>query len=338
MYGYAIKIFVLIAVILFGTWLYSSPPEVVSEQIGYRGVAMEVVRDSAAVTTLAAANQVPEALPPEDDSGPRASEIYENVQVLGHLNEANFLRIMTAITEWVSPEQGCTYCHSEDGNFASDDIYTKVVSRRMLQMTQHINAEWKDHIAQTGVTCYTCHRGQPVPANIWFNQDIRPHRPALGNRAGQNAPAPEVALASLPHDIFGPYLLNDRPIRVISTNPLPQGDGASIKAAESTYGLMMHMAESLGVNCSFCHNSRAFADWQQSPPQRTSAWHGIRMARDLNADYLDPLQPVYPPERLGPLGDAPKANCLTCHQGANKPLLGISMLTDYPELNAPGAK
>jgi photosynthetic reaction center cytochrome c subunit len=38
----------------------------------------------------------------------------------------------------------------------------------MLQMTQYINSEWKTHVADTGVTCYTCHRGQPVPSALWF--------------------------------------------------------------------------------------------------------------------------------------------------------------------------
>ncbi len=68
-----------------------------------------------------------------------------------------------------------------------------------------------------------------------------------------------------------------------------------------------------------------------------TAWHGIRMVRDVNNAYLDPLQPKYPPARLGPLGDAAKANCTTCHQGLGKPLQGVSMLKDYPELGAPAA-
>jgi photosynthetic reaction center cytochrome c subunit len=29
-----------------------------------------------------------------------------------------------------------------------------------------------------------------------------------------------------------------------------------------------------------------------------------------------------------------KANCQTCHQGAFKPMYGVSMLKDYPELAA----
>ncbi len=41
---------------------------------------------------------------------------------------------------------------------------------------------------------------------------------------------------------------------------------------------------------------------------------------------------MFPDYRLGPLGDAPKLACKTCHKGAFKPLLGVSMLGDYLEL------
>ena len=94
---------------------------------------------------------------------------------------------------------------------------------------------------------------------------------------------------------------------------------------------MMHFSTALGVNCTFCHNTRSFAAWDQSTPQRANAWYGIRMVRDLNNNYLDPLKSTLPPVRWGPLGDGPKVSCTTCHQGAYKPLLGASMLPDYPE-------
>jgi photosynthetic reaction center cytochrome c subunit len=95
---------------------------------------------------------------------------------------------------------------------------------------------------------------------------------------------------------------------------------------------MVHMSNSLGVNCTYCHNTRAWADWQQSTPQRTVAWHGIRMARELNNQYLVPLTDVFPAGRKGPLGDVAKINCQTCHQGAYKPYYGESMAKAYPEL------
>jgi len=49
------------------------------------------------------------------------------------------------------------------------------------------------------------------------------------------------------------------------------------------------------------------------------------------------LTEVFPANRKGVLGDLAKVNCATCHQGVNKPLLGASMLKDYPSL-ASGAK
>ena len=91
----------------------------------------------------------------------------------------------------------------------------------------------------------------------------------------------------------------------------------------------------LGVNCTYCHNSRNFSGWQESPPQRVTAWYGIRMVRAINNDYIEPLRPEFPPHRLGPLGDTLKVNCTTCHQGQHEPLAGARMLRDYPELNAP---
>jgi hypothetical protein len=54
-------------------------------------------------------------------------------------------------------------------------------------------------------------------------------------------------------------------------------------------------------------------------------------------NYLNPLQPVYPRSRLGEHGDAPKAQCITCHNGVYKPLYGAKMVKDYPALwGAPG--
>jgi photosynthetic reaction center cytochrome c subunit len=101
---------------------------------------------------------------------------------------------------------------------------------------------------------------------------------------------------------------------------------------------MTHMSTSLGVNCTYCHNSRSFQSWENSPPQRVTAWHGIRMARDLNLNYLEPLTSVFPEHRKGELGDAPKLNCNTCHQGAYKPLYGAPMAKDFPELLTPSGK
>ena len=322
---------VLLTVAMFTLTDWDAPP-IQSDQTGYRGIGMVQVSNPRDTAAMQAATAVPEPPWELDTSGDKAGDIYENLQVLGDLSDDQFNRLMTAITEWVSPEQGCAYCHNEE-NFADDNVYTKIVARRMLQMTQKINAGWGDHVGQTGVTCFTCHRGQPVPAEIWFTDPTEANATGIiGGRAGQNAPSEAVALASLPTDPFTPFIDQTNDIRVIGGTALPSGNRKSIKQAEWTYGLMMHMSDSLGVNCTFCHNTRSFFDWDQSTPARTTAWHGLAMVKALNADYLNPLGPEYPANRLGPLGDAPKVSCATCHGGVNLPLHGAQMAKDYPSL------
>ncbi len=337
----AIGVIVVFVALVFGGWLLFFRTSVDAEQTGYRGVGMETPRFADDAAALAEANVPPEEIyprTPDDGSTPRAGDIYENVQVLGHLSDEDFTRLMIHITEWVSPEQGCLYCHGEDGNFASDDLYTKVVSRRMIQMTQTINADWSDHVAPAGVNCYTCHRGQPVPEYIWFlDPDTeKAHADFMGEANGQNRPTELNGYTSLPTGTFDDFMVDDQSVRVIAQESITPEYGATIQDTERTYGLMMHWSQSLGVNCTYCHNSRAFTSWEQSPPARLTAWHGRRMAQALNSQYLAPLGPVYPDNRLGPLGDPPKLSCATCHQGAHKPLLGADMISLFPSLSAPG--
>ena len=307
------------------------PPPVDTVQRGYRGTGMVEVYHPATVQAAAALNAPPPVSPPASPDGPKASAVYKNVKVLGDLSVAQFAQTMVDMTNWVAPKQSCTYCHT--ANFADDSLYTKVTARRMLQMTQHINGDWRAHVGNTGVTCYTCHRGNNVPSEIWFQSpEAQKAMALLGNLAGQNAPAQQVNFSSLPNDAFTPFLKEDKPIRVIGLTALPEGNRASVKQTEWTYGLMVHMSQSLGVNCTYCHNTRSFSQWDQSTPQRSTAYYGIRMVRDLNNEYLASLEGVFPPERLGPTGDVPKLNCATCHQGAFKPLYGADILQNHPGL------
>lgn len=307
-------------------------PPVETTQMGFRGLGIENVQNPRTLEALLEANQAPASLPPVSTEGPKASEVYKNVQVLGNVSATEFGRLMAAITSWVSPQQSCNYCHV-DGDLASDAKYTKVVARRMIQMTEYINGNWKDHVRDVGVTCYTCHRGEPLPVNLW-SMAPSPTRLAgfLGAKAGQNFPASTVGLTSLPYDPFSPLLAGDGEIRVQSETALPTGDESSIQKTERTYGLMIHVSEALGVNCTYCHNTRSFMPWEASSPARVNAWYAIRMVRHLNNDYVGSLASVFPANRKGPMGDVLKVNCATCHQGLPKPLNGASMLKDYPEL------
>lgn len=317
-----------VAVVLAGC----ERPPTETVQRGYRGTGMVGVYNPRIVGGLLEVNKVPDPIPAAAAGGPSAATEYKNVKVLGDLSVTEFTRVMVAITSWVSPKEGCAYCH-KGADFADDSLYTKVVARKMLEMTRHINADWKNHVAETGVTCYTCHRGNPVPASVWFaDPGAKRAKGMAGGLGDQNLPGTKVGLASLPSDPFSRFLVKDSPIRVIGKDALPGDPGKSIQQTEWTYSLMMHMSDSLGVNCTYCHNSRSFSEWSTSSPPRTTAWYGIRMAQDINAAYLEPLTSTFPAERLGPTGDVPKVNCGTCHQGVYKPLHGTSMVKDYPEL------
>lgn len=310
-------------------------PWIETVQHGPRGTGMDLIYNDQKVADDLVTNKVPGYLPKMPAVGQKASVAYKNVKVLGDLSVVEFTRLMASITQWVAPTQGCNYCHNPD-NMAEDTHYTKVVSRRMLQMTQNINQNWTSHVAATGVTCYTCHHGNNIPSNLWVNTTL-PLGADSGHgfaatTPGKNAPAVMAGLTSLPSDPFTPFLEQAANIRVEGTTALPNGDKASIKQTDWTYALMMHASDALGVNCTFCHNTRSFANWEQSPPQRVTAWYGIRMVRELNVGYMNGLASVFPANRKGPMGDVGKVNCTTCHLGAFKPLLGVSMAKDFPEL------
>ncbi len=322
-------------------------PTIQTVQSGFRGTSMGQVYNTRTLDAVQARNAVPamDEPIPNDPESPRASEIYENVQILGHLSVEQFGRIMLAMSEWIypnaeNPAESCNGCHVP-GNFAAEDIYTKHVARRMLQMVNTINTTYANHVnanGEVGVTCYTCHRGQAVPAAVWSQEPSNAAPSRMWAVAGeQNRPVPATGYATLPSDPFTPYLWGDEEIRVISGAARERNNNQSILQTEWTYGLMMHMSTSLGVNCTFCHNSRSFASWDSSTPQRVTAWHGIRMVRTINNDYIESLRDRFPPNRLGPLGDTLKVNCTTCHQGVYQPIYGANMLRNYPELNLPVA-
>lgn len=334
-------IFVGVMIMVFGSAVATT-----STQTGPAGTGMHVAKFNAVLAkpdpTLA--DYISEEAYAPEGGETLARDAYENVQVLGDLTEDNFTRLMASMTNWIAPEQGCAYCHAgaDNGEFAGDELYTKVVARRMIQMTQNINENWDGHVGQAGVNCYTCHRGKNVPSEIWFK--IAPElEVAEGWGAIQNYATDQTVSTSLPHDALEKLLLEDGVIGVHDLEPRVPSyptdpEFATWQDTERTYSLMNYMANALGQNCTFCHNSRAFYDGAQVSPQWSVAFEGIGMVREMNQDYLVPLEDVYPEHRLGPkFADAPKAACKTCHKGYNKPMQGLDMISDWPELAKSGA-
>lgn len=295
-------------------------PPVDAVQTGFRGVGMEHIKNPRtlqdSIQAIAArAPTLSGAAPADMEPAPEGT--WENVQVLGHLSEAEFNRFMLNMTVWVAQGtgQGCNYCHvvEADGqvNFVSDDIYTKRVSRDMISMTQDLNVNWANHVGEFGVNCWTCHQGQANPTNYWYFAEEGPRdisRYFVNERNRQ----------------IERYYLDEEGMRVISDEIL-SGDTDNPISTNDTrhaYWIMLQMSEALGVNCTYCHTSARFSDWEESPPTRLQALRGVRMVRAMNTGYFLPLQPDWPAEQLGPLGDGPKLQCSTCHIGAYKPQFG----------------
>ena len=224
------------------------------------------------------------------------------------------------------------------------DNYQSKVALRMIEMTQNLNENWDSHVgAEAGVTCYTCHRGEPVPSGIWYN--ITPVTDATGSWASvQNRATSLSSFSSLPSSALEVYLtdydslvnVHDLESRVAGVPGLTE-DVATIQKTEMTYSLMNYFANSLGVNCVFCHNSRAFYDTAQVTPQWGTAQLGRQMVIETNVEYVIPVGDELPENRLGPVHmDPPKVGFQTCHKGQVKPLQGLAMIEDWPELQTVG--
>ena len=308
-------------------------PRIIAEQFGVPGTGMIEVYNTRLLQRALPLNTMVPPLPKVALAGRRAEDAYKNIQVLKGVDANEFLRLMAAMTQWVAPQTGCAFCHSL-ANMADDSVYTKNVTRKMLQMVMAINTNWGSHVGAVGVTCNTCHRGKAIPEGVWFSTW---RGSATGFRANNSGASPISGLTTLPGDPLTPYLLDSEPIRVIGQHALPAGNTSTLMQTYYTYGLMAHFAESLGVGCTFCHNTRAPDMWDQGTPFRTTAWTGIKMVRDQNRNFMLPLDHVFPRNLRGPAGDSPKVSCLTCHNGAYEPFYGATDLQAYPELKGTAA-
>ena len=329
------------AIFLIAVPNWERPP--ISQEVGYRGVNMVQF-------TRPWEKQPLDALPtpiPVDATFQVPAGGYKNVQVLKGVSPKAFMRLQYALTQWVAPKQGCGFCHAGN-DFASDANPRKLVARQMLEMVRYINSDWKSHVGTVGVTCYTCHRGQPMPPKAWFIDTPLPQTGIIG------APSEFKETAHTVRDFFPnagweEYYLQNNPIHVSSRTVTPTGDTASNDETKRIYEMMMQMSDGMGVNCTYCHNSVAFEDWNGSPPARWTALYGFRMTQVINQHYVyglrnvmpqarlgpDPINsPTHPPRELTPQDGNGLVNCTTCHIGGPKPLNGADLLSSYPELAA----
>ncbi|MEM9433385.1 MAG: photosynthetic reaction center cytochrome PufC [Pseudomonadota bacterium] len=316
---------------------WGQPFATTSTQTGPRGTGMSIpefksamaMEDPTLDTFVSSAPIIPK---PGDQT---AGQAYPDAEpLLADLTKENYDRLVDAMRAWTGIEI----------LFNGEESYQTAVARKMIVMTQNINEEWDGHVnanGQVGVTCATCHRGQPVPSETWFKNTPLLNTNMAGWSAVQNRATSTSNSTSLPSDGLEELLVNYGQISVHDLESRVAGspaDGArTIQDTERTYGLMNYFANSLGVNCNFCHNSRAFYDAEQVTPQWATASLGIAMVLELNNDYIAGVETDLPSERLGPIHqDVPKVACKTCHKGYQQPYQGLNVLADWPELASTG--
>jgi photosynthetic reaction center cytochrome c subunit len=87
-----------------------------------------------------------------------SGEVYKNLKVLQGTPADSFNQSMHLISGQLGVD--CEYCHLEKDR-VSDDVKKKDVARDMLVMTAELNRRMFK--GEEVVTCYTCHRGKPIP-------------------------------------------------------------------------------------------------------------------------------------------------------------------------------
>ncbi|MBK0378968.1 c-type cytochrome [Mucilaginibacter segetis] len=136
-------------------------------------------------------------------SPPQAEEKFKNLKVLPkNISHDDLHRVMD---EWEhSLGVHCSFCHARNEetkkmDFASDAKPEKEMARHMYKMMTMLNKKYfkaqKDSIGmytETGVNCYTCHRGDAHPEVVSPPEEKRGPR---GNAPEGNRPPPPPPVA-----------------------------------------------------------------------------------------------------------------------------------------------
>jgi photosynthetic reaction center cytochrome c subunit len=205
-----------------------------------------------------------------------------NVQVLTGMTSA---QIWTYMQQYVSGGLGvgCQYCHDLN-NFAADTYEEKISARNMLYLVSDLNSQfivtlpnWQGNYVQ----CATCHNNAPANLEAFGTQFIKsvpdiPVTVELLDENGQRVLDP----ALKPEEIRGQVGLQDAVLWYIYNyqiwKPFDPADpesgrgslaltfngGPTQEQVTINQNVMNYNSWSLGVGCTFCHNSRNFVAYE----------------------------------------------------------------------------
>jgi hypothetical protein len=231
---------------------------------------------AAAILAEAKNFEGPHAHPPQIAAAP-SEKTFSNVLVLHQMTSKRFIGAMHGMATALGAR--CTECHVEE-KFASDDKPEKRTARKMLIMSQRLNATFfRGHVA---LSCYTCHRGSEHPESA--PADLEAKLAAMTLPPSLPAIPPGAKRAS---DVY-------RNLKLLGGLP-----------PNLLVPVMQQVSLSLGVGCDECHVA---GDWASDDKRRKEvARDMLAMVESANA------------ELFGQMHDKDAVTCWTCHRGAKHP-------------------
>lgn len=216
-------------------------------------------------------------MPPEVAKAP-TEKIFRNVLVLHDMTSQRFIGAMHGMEKAIGGD--CLSCHVEK-KFASDEKDEKRTARKMLLMSQRLNAEFFH--GRLGLSCYTCHRGEEHPESE--PEGLKEKLAAMSLPSGLPEIPPEAKRADEVYKNL--QLLGGLPPKLL----VP---------------VMQQVSLSLGQRCDACHVA---GDWaSDEKKEKKTARHMIAMVESANA------------ELFGQIHDDDAVTCWTCHRGEEHPV------------------
>jgi hypothetical protein len=189
-------------------------------------------------------SQQPAAAPPPSASSPTtpsqpapaapmkpllAEDVYQHVEIFKGKPAGTVLIAMNALRGLLGVD--CTHCHTQY-DWANESKPAKLKARQHFQMIRFINHNY--FADKNAASCWTCHRGQAVPAA--FQRD-----PAAIARATKLMNIPPDAADKPAEQVFK----NIRTFKGVPAGRLPV--------------VMTLFTTSLGVDCKHCHAGDSYA-------------------------------------------------------------------------------
>jgi photosynthetic reaction center cytochrome c subunit len=208
-----------------------------------------------------------------------------NVQVLTGMTSA---QIWLYMQQYVSGGLGvsCQYCHDLN-NFAADTYPQKISARNMLYLVSDVNSQfivdlpnWKGNYVQ----CATCHNNKANNLESFGEQFVKsvPDIPVVVEPLNDQGVA-ILNPAEKPEAIRGPVGLQDAVLFYVynylvwkpydpavpdsgrGSLALTYEGGRNQEQVTINQNVMNYQSWSLGVGCTYCHNSRNFVSYSEAP-------------------------------------------------------------------------